>query len=113
MRDPWLTVRAIDVALKKCLNGRLPNISVELAWNHYKDLLTIKGVEWEPVDFTYWAKHESRPLQVYREKYPLRLGQLNNPNSQVLGRLPDGSVSGWAIYRDPLWEKQTVVENDR
>jgi hypothetical protein len=93
-RDPAATVDAIDRALAKTRGMGLTDIEICLDWLRYSDLLALKGIDWQPTERGLDARHEDRPLKVYRG-HVLRL--TSNSAPQVLGRRPDRSLTGWAV----------------
>ncbi len=92
--DPRLTVKDIDSAIKACVADGLTGIEVALQWNHYQDLLTVKGLDASNEAKASWGyDNEGRPLKEF-QGYPLHL---RAGGSSVTGSRPDRSIIGRAI----------------
>jgi hypothetical protein len=89
----------IDMTIKKCMAHGLTNLAVHLPLKMYLELLTLKGIVWEPASRAIGATFDDRPVKLYRRRWPLEIIGGDQGAAQVLHKNRDGSLTGYAIYR--------------
>lgn len=85
-------IKGIDRSIQIAVNDGRTCISVHLPWIYYRELLAVKGIEWERKDLAYDAQYRDRPLKMYRF-WPLYLQPENNPQSWVQWPKADGGCT--------------------
>ncbi len=98
-RDPKSVIAAIDASLQQAVDDGRTCLSVHLHWIYYRELLAMKGIEWEMRDQGHDAQHRDRPLKKYKF-WPLYLQPQNNPQSWVQWPAAHGGVAGLVIKFD-------------